>query len=175
MSLETEPLRMMSFPEWAVVSKSDPRALELMKRCNDSRALAMFRLDDTTFLFCYAGPSALIVPKANFATDCAFYTDKHGDPIPERLKDVVDWQGTPRAVALYKGYVLAFDDSFIEIRHAMTGRLVQIIKGREVSCTFDGLSVSINAGLGTGESDGRVHVAINLGRNHYTLAEMVLC
>lgn len=170
MSLESEPLKMVSFPEWAVVSKSDSRALDLMKRCNDSRALAMFRLSDGEFLFCYAGAyTPYILPTH---TDLAFYCDKHGDPLPSRFDDTIDWQGNPRSVALFRPFLLAFDEHFIEVRHANSGRLLQILKGREVASTFDGQSVSMATVQGTGESDRRVHVALNLGQSHYTIAEL---
>jgi hypothetical protein len=146
---------MTSFPDWPLIAKNDHRAAELAKRCSESRPLAMFRLDDTEFLFVYE--------------DLAIYSDKHGDPIASRYEDTVEWHGRPRQVAFVRPYVLAFDAAFVEIRHAHTGKLVQIIKGREVVCTFDGLG---SGGKGTGESERRPHVAYVGTGAHYVVAEL---
>lgn len=41
-----------------------------------------------------------------------------------------------RLSALQFPYVLAFEPSFVEIRHVETGQLVQIIKGHNLRCLF---------------------------------------
>lgn len=106
----------------------------------------MYRLTDTEFLFAFE--------------DLAFYADKHGDPIKERYGDIIDWQGTARSVAHIAPYILAFDSNFIEVRHALSGRLVQIIKAREVLCTNDGQDPPATRNADRSEVDRQVQVAL---------------
>jgi len=68
------------------------------------------------------------------------YVDKHGDP--NRAAGTVEWEGTAERVALHAPYVLLFDSRFIEVRHLETGRLVQIIPGNDIRCTWDGRGIS---------------------------------
>lgn len=74
-------------------------------------------------------------------------------------------------------YILAFDSNFIEVRYAATGKLVQLIKGIEISCTNDGQGFgsdvkSINGGL-----DKSVQVALRMrdsaGVDSYVVADLV--
>ena len=44
--------------------------------------------------------------------------------------------------ALHYPYVLAFEPTFVEIRHVETGRLAQIIPGIDVRCIWDGRGVT---------------------------------
>jgi hypothetical protein len=142
MTLDREPLRAVSFPDWTQL-KNDPRAMELQKRCNESKAVGMYRISDAVFLFVFE--------------DLAFYADKHGDPIKTRYNDVVDFQGTARTVAYLPPYIIAFDTNFIEVRHAATGKLCQILKGREILCTYDGQSPLHRT---ASEAEKRIHVAL---------------
>ena len=41
-------------------------------------------------------------------------------------------------IAFHPPHVLIFDTRFIEVRHVETGRLVQIMQGKDVRCTWDG-------------------------------------
>jgi hypothetical protein len=137
-----EPLRAVSFPDWAQL-KSDQRAVDLQKRCNESKAVGMYRISDAVFLFVFE--------------DLAFFADKHGDPIKERYNEVIDFQGTARTVAYLHPYILAFDTNFIEIRNASTGKLCQILKGREILCTYDGQAPLHRT---ASEAEKRIHVAL---------------
>ena len=64
------------------------------------------------------------------------YVDKHGDP--RRSMGTVEWEGKAERVAWHAPYILLFGSRFIEIRHVETGRLVQIILGNDIRCTWDG-------------------------------------
>lgn len=54
MAIDKEPLRSISFPDWSQL-KSDTRAVDLQKRCDNSRSVAMFRISDSEFLFVFEG------------------------------------------------------------------------------------------------------------------------
>ncbi|GME86285.1 unnamed protein product [[Candida] boidinii] len=44
-----------------------------------------------------------------------------------RPKWIIHWEGVPHAFALWYPYLLAFDSSFIEIRHVESGELLRVI------------------------------------------------
>lgn len=117
---------------------------------------------------------AHLTPAERCETDLAFFADKHGDPIKHRYGDVIDWQGTARNVAHIPPYILAFDSNFVEVRHANTGKLVQIIKGSEVSCTNDGQGFGPDTDYGLDKS---VEVTLRhvdeRGSDSYVVAELV--
>lgn len=50
--------------------------------------------------------------------EIAFYIDKKGRRI--RPDWIINWEGHPTAFAFRYPYILAFDSSFIEIRHVNT-------------------------------------------------------
>jgi hypothetical protein len=45
---------------------------------------------------------------------------------------MIRWEGTPQAFALNYPYILAFEPSFIEIRHVETRTLIHIIVRKNV-------------------------------------------
>ncbi|RCH90408.1 RHO1 GDP-GTP exchange protein 2, partial [Rhizopus stolonifer] len=45
---------------------------------------------------------------------------------------LINWEGHPLSFVYHYPYILAFDSSFIEIRHVNTGELVQIIPGHNI-------------------------------------------
>ncbi|GAA95255.1 uncharacterized protein L969DRAFT_58178 [Mixia osmundae IAM 14324] len=159
MDMKVEPLRATSFPEWSQL-RADHRAMELQARCSNSRALGMFKISPAVFLFCYS--------------DLAFYTDKHGDPLPDRYKDIIDWECEPRAVAYQAPFILAFDVNVIEVRHAESGQLLQVIKGKEFACLYNAqASLSTQqpeSGSRVDEGAAHVHAALNIG-NHFAIVE----
>lgn len=55
-----------------------------------------------------------------FLLEIAFYIDKKGRRI--RPDWIIHWEGHPNAFAFRYPYILAFDSSFIEIRHVNTVR-----------------------------------------------------
>lgn len=67
---------------------------------------------------------------------------------------MIDWESRPVQVAYRAPYVFAFSDDMIEVRHASTGRLVQIVLGTAIRCTFEGNESSF------------VHVSMQSGSQH---------
>lgn len=113
----------------------------------------------------------------------AFFADRHGDPIADRLTEIVEWEGRPDSVVYQPPYVLAFDSRFIEVRDiTQRGKLVQFINGANIRCCYDGqgvLSSEIDVRLGAPrrEADAlerKPHVVMRDGKND-KLYELVLC
>lgn len=85
---------------------------------------------------------------------------------------IVEWEGTAERVAWHAPYVVLFDHRFIEIRHIVTGKLVQIITGVDMRCLWDGRSAVSDTSVmmptaESGWSDGfslepRVHGVMNV-------------
>ncbi len=69
-----------------------------------------------------------------FTVEFAFYVNKNG----WRSKGnwIIHWEGHPTSFALHHPYVLAFEPSFIEVRHVDTGALHQVITGASLRCLF---------------------------------------
>ncbi|KAI8342756.1 CNH domain-containing protein [Chlamydoabsidia padenii] len=84
----------------------------------DLRPISMFRHPKENILLCY--------------NDLAFYIDKKGKRA--RPDWTMRWEGNPTAFAFRYPYLVAFDTSFIEIRHIDTGHLVQVIPGNNIRC-----------------------------------------
>jgi hypothetical protein len=119
----------------------------LQRRCYESRAIGLFRISDSEFLFCYEGGLSIFCFFDSSLTACnripfldfAFFADRHGDPVRERFGDMIEWEGRPDTVVYCRPYVLAFDTRFIEVRDtSQRGKLVQIIRGLNIRCTYDG-------------------------------------
>jgi len=64
------------------------------------------------------------------------YIDKHGTLINDRF--TVEWEGVAERVSYHHPYVLLFSSSFVEVRHAASGRLEQIIRGNGMRCIWEG-------------------------------------
>jgi len=81
----------------------------------------------------------------------AFYVNKNGRR--SRKEFMVHWEGTPQGfglslgslrlpvsdfvvIALHEPYVLAFEPSFVEIRHIETGLMSQVIQGSNLRLLF---------------------------------------
>ncbi|CAG8441733.1 12332_t:CDS:10 [Cetraspora pellucida] len=80
------------------------------------KPIAIYRVGGGDFLLCY--------------DEFAFFINKEGwRSRPDKL---ITWEGTPTSFAFHYPYVLAFEPSFIEIRHIETGLLEQIIIGHNV-------------------------------------------
>ncbi|KAI8081492.1 CNH domain-containing protein [Halteromyces radiatus] len=84
----------------------------------DLRPISMFRHPNGNILLCY--------------NDLAFYIDKKGRRV--RQDWMMRWEGHPTAFAFRYPYIVAFDSSFVEIRHIDTGHIVQIIPGNNIRC-----------------------------------------
>ncbi|EFI27376.1 RhoGEF Rgf2 [Coprinopsis cinerea okayama7 len=83
------------------------------------RPMAIYRIHND-FLLCY--------------DEFAFYVNKNGRR--SRKNFLVQWEGQPTGFALHEPYVLAFEPSFVEIRHVETGMLSQVIQGSNLRLLF---------------------------------------
>ncbi|KAI8992805.1 CNH domain-containing protein [Trametes punicea] len=95
------------------------------KRPGACKPLAMFRIREDEFLLCY--------------DEFGLYVDKRGTP--SRSPPTIEWEGTALQAAWHAPYVLLFTDSFIEVRHVESGRLAQIVSGKNIRCLWDGRGV----------------------------------
>ncbi|KAI0738597.1 CNH-domain-containing protein [Daedaleopsis nitida] len=94
-------------------------SLEFVHKRENLRPLAIYRIDNE-FLLCY--------------DEFAFYVNKTG--WRSRKEFMVYWEGSPTGFALHYPYVLAFEPTFVEIRHVETGSMSQIIQGNNLRCLF---------------------------------------
>ncbi|KAI5120261.1 hypothetical protein M0805_004597 [Coniferiporia weirii] len=99
----------------------DPKdnSLNFVQKREDVRPMAIYRIEND-FLLCY--------------DEFAFYVNKSG--WRARTEFMVYWEGHPRSFALYYPYVLAFEPTFVEVRHVGSGALMQIIQGNNLRCVF---------------------------------------
>ncbi|TCD65806.1 RHO1 GDP-GTP exchange protein 2 [Steccherinum ochraceum] len=94
-------------------------SLEFVRKRENLRPLAIYRIDNE-FLLCY--------------DEFAFYVNKTG--WRSRKHFMVYWEGTPSGFALHYPYVLAFEPTFVEVRHVETGSMSQIIQGNNLRLLF---------------------------------------
>ncbi|TFK26207.1 RhoGEF Rgf2 [Coprinopsis marcescibilis] len=94
-------------------------SLEFVRRREGLRPMAIYRIHND-FLLCY--------------DEFAFYVNKNGRR--SRKNFMVQWEGQPSGFALHEPYVLAFEPSFVEVRHVETGMLTQIIQGSNLRLLF---------------------------------------
>ncbi|KAH9819949.1 hypothetical protein DFH28DRAFT_1079862 [Melampsora americana] len=86
------------------------------------KPLGIFRVEGGggEFLLCYE--------------DFGFYVNKNG--WRARNNWIVYWEGHPVAFAIHYPFVLAFEPSFVEVRHLESGALLQIIPGPNIRHLF---------------------------------------
>ncbi|KAJ7587999.1 CNH-domain-containing protein [Mycena floridula] len=89
------------------------------KREGSVRPMAIYRIHNE-FLLCY--------------DEFAFYVNKTGRR--SRKEFMVHWEGNPTGFALHEPFVLAFEPSFVEIRHIETGLMSQVIQGPNLRLLF---------------------------------------
>ncbi|EGG07244.1 uncharacterized protein MELLADRAFT_48159 [Melampsora larici-populina 98AG31] len=101
----------------ALLDPADP-SLEFVLRGGSVKPLGIFRVEGGggEFLLCYE--------------DFGFYVNKNG--WRARNNWIVYWEGHPVAFAIQYPFVLAFEPSFVEVRHLETGALLQIIPGPNI-------------------------------------------
>ena len=63
-------------------------------------------------------------------SDFSFFVNRNGWRARPDWK--IQWEGTPQAFALSYPYILAFEPSFIEIRHIETSELIHVMTGKNV-------------------------------------------
>ncbi|CAI2166629.1 18259_t:CDS:10 [Funneliformis geosporum] len=95
-------------------------SLDFVQKKENVKPIAIYRIAGRDFLLCY--------------DEFAFYVNKVG--WRSRPDWLITWEGSPTSFALRYPYVLAFEPSFIEIRHVETGLLEQIIEGHNMRCLY---------------------------------------
>ncbi|KAI5480628.1 Rho guanyl-nucleotide exchange factor [Pseudohyphozyma bogoriensis] len=94
-------------------------SLDFVQRRENAKPVAIYRVDGD-FLLCY--------------DEFAFYVNKNG--WRARSNWIIQWEGNPTSFALHYPYVLAFEPTFVEVRHVESGALMQIIPGNSLRCLF---------------------------------------
>lgn len=111
----------------SVVSRANPWVCSGRRRTNSYSATTVC-----------GEPITQLAPAAHLnGIEFGVYVDRHGDAT-NRQVGVIEWEGTAERVAFHPPYVIIFDSRFIEIRHIAQGKLVQIIQGTDIHCTWDG-------------------------------------
>ncbi|KAH9851921.1 CNH-domain-containing protein [Lenzites betulinus] len=95
------------------------QSLDFIHKRENLKPLAIYRIENE-FLLCY--------------DEFAFYVNKAG--WRSRKEFMVYWEGSPTGFALHYPYVLAFEPTFVEIRHVESGAMSQIIQGNNLRCLF---------------------------------------
>ncbi|OAD77836.1 hypothetical protein PHYBLDRAFT_86363, partial [Phycomyces blakesleeanus NRRL 1555(-)] len=101
----------------SVLDPADERNQIIFER-ESMKPISMFRHHNGSILLCY--------------NEFAFFIDKKG----KRLRDdwAIHWEGSPTACVFRFPYVVAFNSTFIEVRHIDTGDLHQVIPGNNIRC-----------------------------------------
>ena len=127
---------------------SDPTAgantsMRLLKeKCEDAKSLGGVRCENATaqILIVYDGQT--LSPPASSLSDnypeFGCYVDKYGRPA--RLGRYIPWECKASAYAHRGPHLLLFSPGFIEVRDVASGRLVQVIEGRDVRLLHSGLT-----------------------------------
>jgi len=94
--------------------------------------------------------------------ECAIYVNKNGE-ISRSVH--MEFVGKAKAAALVSGFLVLCDHDFVEVRDAQTGRLKQIIAGREVRCLDDGRTgalqeLALGGSMGMANEGGKGTVKI---------------
>lgn len=108
-------------------SRKDPNFAFLDQR-PQSDPISMFKISSDMFLMCYS--------------EFAFKMTKKGELGPGKL---IEWEGRPESFAVAYPYVMAFENTFIEIRHIETGALEQIILGNNIRRLHSNVDLNGNA------------------------------
>ncbi|OAL43785.1 Rho1 guanine nucleotide exchange factor 1 [Pyrenochaeta sp. DS3sAY3a] len=90
-------------------------SLDFVVRRENIKAIHIERMA-SEFLLCY--------------TDYSFFVNRNGWRARPDWK--ITWEGTPQNFAIFNPYILAFEPSFIEIRHMESGGLVHIITAEKI-------------------------------------------
>ena len=125
--------------------KRSTRKVYLIRRTRRStsfrneRTLVRLRSIELRVISCYVMmvsllPASLGTVLMSEKTEFAFYVNKNG--WRARSNWIIQWEGFPTHFALHYPYVLAFEPTFVEVRHVDSGALMQIIPGNNLRCLF---------------------------------------
>lgn len=90
-------------------------SLDFVVRKENIKPIHIERLA-SEFLLCY--------------TDYSFFVNRNGWRARPDWR--ITWEGNPQAFAIFSPYILAFEPSFVEIRHMESGGLVNILTARNI-------------------------------------------
>jgi hypothetical protein len=141
-----------------------PECKGIVKRCSSARPISMTRVETEVFFLCYDSeyplfPSARKTHHFPFSpAEFGVYVDRYGVPLLDR--EIVEWEGQACRASFRFPYVLLFSPAFVEIRHIITGLLIQIIRaddtignyggggcgGGPIRCLWDGRGGGGNSG-----------------------------
>ncbi|KAF8677361.1 hypothetical protein RHS04_05906 [Rhizoctonia solani] len=150
-----EIMDLADFKSVTIPQRDDARFANVARRCDSCRPLGMFRSSENEFLLCY--------------DEFGIYVNRHGDPT-RNVGTTIEWEGRAERVAFHPPFVVLFDSRFIEIRHIEKGNLLQIIKGEDVRCVWDGRGAKVHPTAtpgpegwsdGTGSQESTIHVVMN--------------
>lgn len=129
---------------WSVPDLQAPHVSTIATRLHGMEPVAMFRLaaDGSELLCVYE--------------ECAVYVNKYGDV---SRSVVMEFVGRARQASLVGGYLVLFDQDFVEVRDALNGRLKQVVAGRDVRCLDNGRGQSGVVGA-TGAAERSVKFAL---------------
>lgn len=112
----------------------DVQASALKSKCDESKALGLARVDVDRNMVVYEGPfntNIYLVPiQIELHTEFGCYINRHG--LPALNSSIVRWEVKVDSFAERWEHILLFSNEFIEVRHKATGRLVQVIDGRNI-------------------------------------------
>ncbi|KAL2312867.1 RhoGEF for Rho1 [Schizosaccharomyces pombe] len=120
----TRGFEVVSLDNLETQSLLDPAdtSLEFVEKKENVKPIAIYRMNGGEFLLCYS--------------QFAFYVNRDG--WRSRPTWFVVWEGSPQNFALSYPYILAFEPTFIEIRHVETSELIHVISGRNIRLLADG-------------------------------------
>ncbi|KAH8118065.1 hypothetical protein DFH11DRAFT_1808798 [Phellopilus nigrolimitatus] len=95
---------------------SDDRMAMLKDRVDDAKPLGIARVDKDESMVIYE--------------DFGCYIERHG--FPTRKSAIVRWETKAAQFAERGAHILLFSADLVEVRHKATGRLVQVLEGRDV-------------------------------------------
>jgi len=112
-------------PDFSKANENENAALNSLKsKCEAAKPLGMVRCDAKELLVVYDGLGC--------------YITKSG--MPTRSCGYIRWETKADSFAQVGVHLLLFSSEFVEIRHIPTGRLVQVLEGKDIRLLYSGLS-----------------------------------
>lgn len=91
-------------------------SLDFVVQRENLKPIHVERISGRDFLLCYS--------------EFSFFVDRLGWRAFPEWK--INWEGNPQSFAVFQPYILAFEPSFIEMRHLETGMLVYILTAKNI-------------------------------------------
>jgi len=131
--------RITVVPDFSGSSSNVPMG-NLKNRLENASPLGLVRSNAEELLVVYDSGHLLSEHCSYFLTRIpaamGTYITKHGSPT--RHSGFIKWEAQAHSYASRDAHLLLFSPQFIEIRHIMTGRLVQVIEGQDIRLLYSG-------------------------------------